>query len=85
MQFTLKKFDGKEYKRRFEKRILTNVDKFKCFIFKRKINVIAIICICILCCGLIKKLPQNLIISFIDVGQGDCTLITSKERKKYLN
>ena len=81
----IKKINKKEYKRRFEKRLLTNVDKFKSFIYKEKIKAICWVCILTICIVLINKIPGNLEISFIDVGQGDCTLITSKGRKKHLD
>lgn len=61
------------------------MDKFKSFIYKEKIKAICWVCILTICIVLINKIPGNLEISFIDVGQGDCTLITSKERKKYTN
>lgn len=60
------------------------MDKFKSFIFERKIKVIAIACIFVIGFGVIKKLPGNLTISFIDVGQGDCTLITTPNHKNIL-
>jgi competence protein ComEC len=74
----------KELKRRIEKVLLTNVDKFKCFIFKRKIAVIVVLCVITICFQIIKNLPQDLQISFIDVGQGDCTLITTPNHKNIL-
>ncbi|MBO5478351.1 MAG: MBL fold metallo-hydrolase [Clostridia bacterium] len=38
----------------------------------------------LLCFHLIQILPQNLMISCIDVGQGDCTLITTPNHKNIL-
>jgi competence protein ComEC len=75
---------NKEFKRRIEKVLLTNVDKFKCYILKRKIAVISVFCILIICFQIIKIVPQNLQIFFIDVGQGDCTLITTPNHKNIL-
>jgi len=60
------------------------VDKFKQHIYKRKIQCLAIMVICLVCYIAIQKLPQDLKISFIDVGQGDCTLITTPNHKNIL-
>lgn len=60
------------------------MDKFKLWIFKRKKQRIAIICIILLCCYIIQICPQNLTISFLDVGQGDATLIKTPMHKTIL-
>lgn len=80
----LKKLNKSKYKRRIEKKILTNVDRFKCCIFQNKIKVILGICIFLICFSIIKKMPQELKIYFIDVGQGDCTLIRTPNHKNIL-
>lgn len=41
-------------------------------------------CLLMVCFFAIKMIPQNLELSVIDVGQGDCTLITTKEHKTIL-
>lgn len=79
-----KKLKGKPNKKRIEKKLLTNVDKFKQYIFKRKMQYITITAICLICYITVQKLPQDLKISFIDVGQGDCTLITTPNHKNIL-
>ena len=45
--------------------------------------LIITICFCLVV-NLIKLEPKNFIIYFVDVGQGDCTLIVTKENKKIL-
>lgn len=60
------------------------MDKFKQYILKRKIKCITIIAIALICYIAVQKLPTNLKISFIDVGQGDCTLITTPNHKNIL-
>lgn len=80
----IKKINGKTYKKRIEQKLLTNVDKFKHYVLKRKIQLIAIISVSIICYILVQKMPIDLKISFIDVGQGDCTLITTPNRKNIL-
>lgn len=65
--------------RRFE-RILLN--KFKNKKFQRR--TIAIILIIVILFQVIKIIPSNLKISFIDVAQGDCTLIITPNHKTIL-
>lgn len=60
------------------------MDKFKQYICKRKIKCITIIVIVLICYITVQKLPEDLKISFIDVGQGDATLITTPNHKKIL-
>lgn len=60
------------------------MDKFKQYILKRKIQYITIITVFLICYLVVQKLPQDLKISFIDVGQGDCTLITTPNHKNIL-
>lgn len=67
-----------------EKQLLTNVEKWRTWILQKKRKVIAVICFISLCFSFIRILPKNLTISFIDVGQGDCTLITTPNHKTIL-
>lgn len=60
------------------------MDRFKFWIYRRKIQIIAIICLIILIFSILQILPQNLKISFLDVGQGDATLITTPMHKTIL-
>lgn len=60
------------------------MDKFKKYISKRKGKVVAIICITIMCFYIIQTYPQNLKISFLDVGQGDAILVTTPTHKTIL-
>ena len=54
--------------------------KLKPYLFKIKISVIIIILLIIF----INQIPKNLKIYFVDVGQGDCTLIITPNNKKIL-
>lgn len=60
------------------------MDKLQCWIFQRKTKVVAIVCVFILSFAFVKNLPSNLEIDFIDVGQGDCTLIITPSHKNIL-
>lgn len=79
--FVIKK---KETKRRIEKKILTNVDKFKSFIFIKKKMLITIFISILVLTQLIKLVPHDLQIYFIDVGQGDSCLILTPLNKTIL-
>lgn len=61
---------------------LIHVFKFKIKPYKKKIKYIIVICIFILFA--LSKFPKNLKIYFIDVGQGDSTLIVTPKEKTIL-
>ena len=73
-----KKLQLKENKKRIEKNILI---KLKIINFKNLFIIIFIITIILF---LFSQIPQNLKINFIDVGQGDSTLIITPKRKTIL-
>lgn len=60
------------------------MDKLQYWILQRKIKIIAGICLLSIGIHMISILPQDLTISFIDVGQGDCTLIITPNHKTIL-
>lgn len=74
----------KEYKRRIEKKILTNVDKFKSHILLKKKKVLLIIVGIFLVNQIINFTTKDLKIHFIDVGQGDASLIITPKNKTIL-
>lgn len=78
------KIKSKNNKRKYEKKILNNILKIKEKIKKEKIYIIILIIILIICIQTIKLIPKNLKIHFIDVGQGDSTLIITPHNKKIL-
>lgn len=74
----IKKIRNKKPKRRYEKRILK---LFGSFSLKKIICLVLVISLIL---TLIKQLPQNLKIYFIDVGQGDSSLVISPLGKSIL-
>lgn len=61
---------------------LINLFKYKVRENKKKISFVIIIFIIVLV--VLKFIPKNLKIFFVDVGQGDCTLIVTPKNKKIL-
>ena len=68
--------------------IIFKLEKLKNFIHKKyniKKYIFIILIIFFIICIIIFPFKDNLKIYFIDVGQGDCTLICAPNRKKYIN
>ena len=57
---------------------------YKKYVLKYKYQIISITCIIVLCVNLWPNILKNLRIYFIDVGQGDSTLIITPSNKKIL-
>ena len=68
----------------FEKRLINWKNLIKHLIRKNNKKVIAIIAIVIIVAGSFLILPKDLKIHFIDVGQGDSTLVITPQNKKIL-
>ena len=58
--------------------------KIKHFFHKYKVHLIFLFLLCILAIFIYQFSPKKIKINFIDVGQGDCTLVTTKYNKKIL-
>lgn len=58
--------------------------KIKHFFHKYKVHLISLFLLCILAIFIYQFSPKKIKINFIDVGQGDCTLVTTKYNKKIL-
>lgn len=80
----IKKLRKKVVKRRIEKKILTNVDKFKYILVKYKKSILIIVIAIFFLIQLIKPFFLPLKIYFIDVGQGDSSLIITPNNKTIL-
>lgn len=76
--FLYKKVKEKKIKRRLEKKILVNIRKIK---IKKVITILLALTTISM---LYKQLPKDLKIYFIDVGQGDSTLIVTPKQKTIL-
>lgn len=71
----------KHFKRVLEIKFLTFVDKFKLDLLSHKRNILISIILIIILGQIIKFVPKDLKIHFIDVGQGDsCLIITPKNK-----
>ena len=71
-------------KRVIERRILTIVDKFKCAILKKKHIYIIIIVAIFITVQILSRFSTSIKVHFIDVGQGDATLIVTPLGKTIL-
>lgn len=80
----IKYLKNKRYKRRIEKRLLTNVDNLKTLTFKKIKEIIFLIIIIGLIIQIIQLNNSELKIHFIDVGQGDASLIITPKGKTVL-
>lgn len=72
------KVKQKQSKRRIEKKLLKQMQKIT-----RK-RIIAIVLICMMIVLIYHQIPKQLRINFIDVGQGDSTLVTTPKGKTIL-
>ena len=72
------------YKRKIENQLLTKIKQFQICIWRRKLKLIAVVCLFLGCFICYKKIPEKLEVSVIDVGQGDCSLISTPEHKTIL-
>ena len=60
------------------------ITKYKNKIKNNIFNIIIFILIISITIFFYKKIPKNLKINFVDVGQGDCSLITTPNNKKVI-
>ncbi len=80
----IQKLRDKTDKRRIEKQCLTYIEYRKQWLWKHKVMVISFVSVFVMICLFFKTLPQDLNLYFIDVGQGDCTLMTTPHHKTIL-
>lgn len=63
-----------------QKKILKMIKHKKCQTWFIRTSVIILLGI-----GLFQGMPQDLKVYFVDVGQGDCCLITTRTTQKYFS
>lgn len=80
----IKKLKKKPQKRRIEKHILKIIDKFKNLILEKLKQIVCVIIIMVIGIQIIKCNTKNLKIYFIDVAQGDASLVLTPNNKKIL-
>lgn len=80
----LRNLKKKPYQRRMQRQFLTHIEQRKKWLWQYKVRVVAIVSIFIIGGSCFGRLPQDLKICFIDVGQGDCTLIKTPNHKTIL-
>ena len=68
----------------FDKRLINWKNLIKHRIRKNKTKIVAVITVITIIIGTIKIIPNDLHIYFVDVGQGDCTLIVTPKGKNIL-
>lgn len=68
----------------FEERIINILNLIKYKIKKSRKKIIAILSIIVLIVAIIFYIPKNLKVYFVDVGQGDCTVIKTPKNKTIL-
>lgn len=69
----------------YNKRKITIILKYSSWLYTNKYKIIAIVIIIVISIYFISNLiPNSLRIYFVDVGQGDCTLIQTPENKNIL-
>lgn len=78
------KISNKKQLTAFDKRIINWKNLIIHKLRKNKKRIIAIITVISIIFCIIKSIPKDLTIHFIDVGQGDCTLIITPTGKKIL-
>lgn len=80
----IQKQKNKTNKRRIQKQVLKWMEQKRKWLWKNKVKWIVVFMITIIGVGFFRKLPQDLTLHFIDVGQGDCTFITTPHHKTIL-
>ena len=75
---------GKNELRNIEKKLLNKKIKIINWIKSHRKNILAILIVLILITNILKKASIDLKIYFVDVGQGDCTLIITPQNKSIL-